>query len=590
MPSITWIPPRGQPLLFQVYKSITTIGDDPTCDICIPDMNLQKLHARMVFDGRDFSLADVDRSTQVIINGRKRHKLRISHGDRINLGDVEITFSIFDPPPRGTQGGGEEAELFGIRRIHEFSEKLMARHDLSELLDALMDYVVSLTRADKGFLILFDNEHPEVRVARNIQKENLTDAVHHLSDSIIAKVVETKKALIVSDALNDEEFRTSESVLNLQLSSVMCVPLLDQGRLLGIIYLGNDKVVDLFTPATLEILMVFAAHASLLIQNALLLNKLKLSNEDLHRQLDKSRFGEIIGTCPAMLEVYNRVEKVAPTGVSVLISGETGTGKELIAHEIHRRAPRAKKPFVTINCGSIPENLMESELFGHVRGAFTGAVSTRLGKFQAANTGTIFLDEIGEMPLGLQVKLLRVLQEHVLTKVGSTKPEKVDIRVLAATNKQLEEEVRENRFREDLYYRLNVVHIELPPLRERGEDIAVLARYLLVKYAEEFGSKIKGFTADALIALKKYDWPGNVRQLENRIKKAVIMAESSMVGPEDLELTEDKSASIMTLSEAKEAFQQKYILEVLERNDGNRTKTARDLGVDPRTIFRYLEK
>jgi DNA-binding NtrC family response regulator len=225
-----------------------------------------------------------------------------------------------------------------------------------------------------------------------------------------------------------------------------------------------------------------------------------------------------------------------------------------------------------------------------VRGAFTGAVVTRGGRFQAANGGTLFLDEVGELPLQLQVKLLRALQERVVTKVGDTKPERVDIRVLAATHRNLEDSIRAGSFREDLYYRLNVVQLHLPPLRERGEDLAVLAKFLLDKFVKEFGSKVRGFTPNALIAINKYDWPGNVRQLENRLKKAIVLCDKSLIGPEDLDLQAEAISPILTLVQAREEFQRRYILEVLERNNGNRTKTARDLGVDPRTIFRYLER
>jgi transcriptional regulator with PAS, ATPase and Fis domain len=245
---------------------------------------------------------------------------------------------------------------------------------------------------------------------------------------------------------------------------------------------------------------------------------------------------------------------------------------------------------VVNNCGAIPENLIESELFGHVRGAFTGAVASRPGKFQAAGGGTLFLDEIGELPLNLQVKLLRALQERIVFRVGDSKPEKVDIRIVAATNRVLEDEIRAGRFREDLYYRLNVVNIFLPPLRERGDDVLILAKALLSKHAEELASHVQGFSPQALAAIKKSPWPGNIRQLENRIKKALVLCEKSLLGPEDLDLTKDAESPILPLEKAKEEFQRKYVLEVLERNSGNRTQTARDLGVDPRTIFRYLER
>jgi transcriptional regulator with PAS, ATPase and Fis domain len=272
------------------------------------------------------------------------------------------------------------------------------------------------------------------------------------------------------------------------------------------------------------------------------------------------------------------------------LRGESGTGKELVAREIHRRSPRASKPFVAVNCGAIPESLLESELFGHVRGAFTGAVATRPGKFQAASGGTLFLDEIGDMPPQLQVKLLRALQEHAVTKVGDTRAEEIDLRVVAATNRVLEEEIRAGRFREDLYYRLNVVAIALPPLRERGDDVLVIARFFLSRYAREFRSRARGFSPAAAVALRKYPWPGNIRELENRVKKAVVLADKPLVGPEDLDLGPEALAPVMPLAQAKDDFQKRYINEVLERNQGNRTKTAKDLGVDPRTIFRHLEK
>ncbi len=291
-----------------------------------------------------------------------------------------------------------------------------------------------------------------------------------------------------------------------------------------------------------------------------------------------------------MQAVFRKVEKISATDISVLITGETGTGKELIAREVHNRSPRAGKPFVTINCGAIPENLLESELFGHVKGAFTGAVANKQGKFQAADGGTLFLDEIGEMPIELQVKLLRAIQEKVVYRVGDTRPETVDIRILAATNRELEKEIAGGRFREDLYYRLNVVNVELPPLRVRGDDVLVIARYLLSRYSREYDIKVKGLSPNAAVGIRKHSWPGNIRELENRIKKAIVLCESSVIGPDDLGLTGDTLPQILTLAEAKDKFQRDYINEILALNNGNRTKTARDLGVDPRTVFRHLEK
>jgi transcriptional regulator with PAS, ATPase and Fis domain len=243
-----------------------------------------------------------------------------------------------------------------------------------------------------------------------------------------------------------------------------------------------------------------------------------------------------------------------------------------------------------VNCGAIPETLLESELFGHVKGAFTGAIATRVGRFQAAHGGTLFLDEIGEMPPALQVKILRALQDRAVTKVGDSRSELVDIRVIAATNKVLEDEIKKGTFREDLYYRLHVVKIDLPPLRQRGEDLVVIGKWFLQKYAKEFGARVRGFTPGAVVAMRKYAWPGNIRELENRVKKAVVLADRALVSAEDLDLRPEILEPILPLGQAKEEFQKRYINEVLARNGGNRTKTAKDLDVDPRTIFRHLEK
>ena len=591
MPSLKLLPPAGKPRVFPIYKKITTIGRAGGNDVSIQAEGVAEFHAQIVFDGRDFNLSEVDREGDIGINGKKKRRAKLLHNDRLQFGTIELVFSVYDEtvsqPSDGDQDGGEIA---GLRRLYDFSQRLMYIRDFSELLRALMDAVIDVTHADKGFLLLVRETGPEIAVARNLRQEDITNGVRHLSDSIVSKVLSQRRPLIVSDALHDEEFKTSESVMNLKLCSVMCAPLIAQGELLGLLYVGNDNVVNLFEENSLDVLTIFAGQASLILQSALLLDQLKSDRDRLQEKLDHKRFGDIVGSCPSLVEVFKRVEKVASTDISVMITGETGTGKELIAREIHTRSPRKNGPFVVVNCGAIPENLMESELFGHVRGAFTGAVATRQGKFQQADGGTLFLDEIGEMPVALQVKLLRALQERVVVKVGDSKPERCDIRVVAATHRNLEERIRSGEFREDLYYRLNVVNLHLPPLRERGDDVVVIAKFLLAKYSEEYGAKVKGFTPNALIAMRKYSWPGNVRQLENRIKKALVLCDRTLIGPEDLDLFPEALEPIMSLTQAREDFQRRYILEVLERNNGNRTKTARDLGVDPRTIFRYLER
>ncbi|MGA2447787.1 MAG: sigma 54-interacting transcriptional regulator [Polyangiaceae bacterium] len=632
MPILKWFPPQGAPRTFVLYKPVTTVGRALGNDVAIPSSELAETHAQILFDGRDFNLEEADKQAEILLNGKKKRRARLVHGDRITLGEVDLAFGMFDEPDRVTLAAGVSApspeghcgvagpsevqvtgqQLAGLHKLYEFSEKLMTMTQIDQLLEAMLDAVIEVTGAEKGLILLHDDAYssdgpavepsspgpkgaldpsgPVIRAARSDRRETIAEPKGSISDSIVRKVLESGRPLIVSDALTDAEFNSSESVLALRLSSVMCAPLVSQGQVQGVLYVGNDRVKGLFDRHQLDVLSIFAGQASLILQNALLLNALRADKEKLVSELKDKRFGEIIGSCPSMLEVFRKLQKVATTDISVLITGETGTGKELIAHEIHRRSSRATGPFVVINCGAIPEALIESELFGHVRGAFTGAVASRPGKFQVANRGTLFLDEIGELPQNLQVKLLRALQERVVYRVGDSRPEKVDIRVVAATNRVLEHEIEAGRFREDLYYRLNVVNLYLPPLRERGDDVLILAKALLSKYAEELHSTVHGFTPQALAGIKKYPWPGNIRQLENRIKKALVLCESSLLSQGDLDFEKDSESSIVPLEKAKEEFQRKYVLEALERNSGNRTQTARDLGVDPRTIFRFLER
>jgi transcriptional regulator with GAF, ATPase, and Fis domain len=589
MPSFRLTAPGCAPIVYHLHKKITSFGSGPDNDLVLPDPLVPDGFA-VHFDGQTYTMF-APKKAEFAVNGKKRSKHKLSHDERIAIGSCELRFAMIDDaPPIEAEAAETVADLDAYTKLYEFSDRLMHVRDLTELLDALMDAVIEITNADKGFLILLEGETLDVKIARNLNRENIADAVSQLSDSIIAKVVRSRKAVIVSDAMSDEEFAGAKSVMHLKVSSVICVPLLDRGRLLGLIYVGNDSIRDLFQDQTLRVLTVFASQAALIVANALLLNELRHDNKRLSDRLEQYRFGEIVGTSPPMQQVFRKVEKIAPTDISVLITGETGTGKELIAREIHNRSPRTGKPFVTINCGAIPENLLESELFGHVKGAFTGAVANKQGKFQAADGGTLFLDEIGEMPIELQVKLLRAIQEKVVYRVGDTRPETVDIRILAATNRDLEKEIAGARFREDLYYRLNVVNVELPPLRARGDDVLVIARYLLSRYSREYDAKVKGLSPNAAVAIRKHNWPGNIRELENRIKKAVVLADGALLGPEDLDLSPDDLPAILPLAEAKEKFQRDYINEVLTINNGNRTKTARDLGVDPRTIFRHLEK
>jgi transcriptional regulator with GAF, ATPase, and Fis domain len=577
-----------------ILRKLTSIGAGVDNDVVVRGADIAETHAHVRIDGGRFVLVPSARTAIVRVNGRKIRKHGLEHGDEIQLGDVALRFNLWDEPTQTVEadrGSLPADELTAYRTLAEFSARLAERAEVDDLLEVLMDEIIGLTGADKGFLLIAEGEELTVRTARNLNRETIAGKLTHLSDSIIARVVQTREAVIVSDALNDAQFQSSVSVMQLRLCSVMCVPLIVRGSLLGVLYVGNDNVVNLFDEQALATLTIFSSQAALLLQSALQQQALRQDNARLKGALEGRKFGQIIGACDAMRRIFAKVEKVAGTDINVLVLGETGTGKELVAREIHHRSPRAKGAFVAVNCGAIPETLMESELFGHKRGAFTGAIANKIGSFQAADGGTLFLDEIGEMPTHLQVKLLRVIQERVITPVGDSRPTPVDLRLIVATHVNLEEAIKTGRFREDLYYRINVVSISLPPLRDRDEDVVLIARLLLARYAKEYERAVNGFTPDAVIALRKHAWPGNIRELENRLKKAVVLADGPMLRPEDLDLDDTVLADrILPLAEAKERFQRRYIDQVLALNDDNRTKTARDLGVDPRTIFRHLEK
>jgi transcriptional regulator with GAF, ATPase, and Fis domain len=613
MPHLQYTALDGKPTRLALVRMLTTIGSSRDSDLVIDSPDVAPVHATLTHEPGRYRLESTARANPFFVNGKKTRSLDLRHGEVFVIGDVELTFSSIDEVPAKRSGVQDESalQLAAMNRLQNFSRLLAEPADLDGLLNELIDQVVGLTKASKGFLVLAGTSMPdspsrpgpaegsgyEIRVARNLERERVEDPAQLLSDDIIHAVISSKKPQIISDALHDTRFQNSFSVINLKLSSVMCVPLLVRGELLGLIYVGNNDVVDLFTQQQLEMLEVFASQAALFVKNATLLNELRSEKTVLVERLENVKFGSITGSCPQMIEVYKRVEKVASTDITVLVTGETGTGKELIAHEIHARSPRAKGPFVTVNCGAIPENLIESELFGHIKGSFTGAIANQVGKFQAADKGTIFLDEIGEMPLALQVKLLRVLQERQIQRVGDAKAVPIDVRVVAATNRELRREVEDGRFREDLYFRLNVIGIELPPLRERGSDVLLIARYLIARFSKEFGGRFDAqtcFDEGAMRAMINFSWPGNIRQLENHLKKAMVLAEGPRITAADLDLAvpagQSSPEDILPLNEARERWQRDYINHALALNSGNRTKTARDLGVDPRTIFRHLEK
>ena len=336
-------------------------------------------------------------------------------------------------------------------------------------------------------------------------------------------------------------------------------------------------------PVQLDVLKI-------VLQRAAYLSNLERGNRALQEQNGQCEFEGMLGNSARMEDVFRMIRRVGPSGVPVLITGESGTGKELVARAIHRQSARKDKPFVTINCSAIPETLLESELFGYEKGAFTGAAQQRKGRIESAQSGTLFLDEIGDVPLALQVKLLRFLQEHTIQRLGAKGTLTVDARILAATNVDLQQAITEGRFREDLYYRLCVVTIAMPALRERGSDVTLLARTFLGKFAEEQRKPLKGFTPQAIEAVKAHSWPGNVRELENRIKRAVVMAEGKYVSPANLELKDSSSAEeeASTLRASRDSREKDIVRLAMEKAEGNVSRAAADLGISRPTLYQLL--
>jgi len=435
-----------------------------------------------------------------------------------------------------------------------------------------------------------------------------------LTRSVARRVVEGRAAVLAADA--PREALGSESLLGANIRSTIGVPLWKSDEILGVLQVDNRDAPAMFDRRDLEALGVLARGASLAIANARLIQKLTLAEEQLRKEnqflrgRERSRVGEmrIIGESRRMQQVLQQLDKVVDTRVTVLVEGETGTGKELFASAIHYRSQRRDKLFVAQNCAAFPENLLESELFGHKRGAFTGATEEKKGLFEVADGGTLFLDEVGEMPFSLQAKLLRVLQEGEVRPIGSAVARRVNVRIVAATNRNLEREVSEGRFREDLYYRLKVFPLRVPALRERREDVPLLAAHFLQRYTREFGRELAGFTQAALEVLRAYDWPGNVRELENEVQRAVIQAEGetfitpdllsarvrkndarpSNAPPAETDAAEEDDAS-GTLREMMDRVERRILSRTLAAHANNKTSAAKALGITREGLHKKLK-
>ncbi|RKY04365.1 Fis family transcriptional regulator [Candidatus Poribacteria bacterium] len=484
-----------------------------------------------------------------------------------------------------------------LMTLLEISQTINSTLDLEEILDHALRKAADVVEAEASSIWLVDDETGELYVASatGVREKEVRRLRLKPGKGIVGWVVKTGKPFVTSDARSEPvHARDIAEMLDYEGRQILCVPMFSKGKVVGAIEVINKSQDRPFTEKDAYHLSIFANLTGIAIENAKLYAMLQRENRELRSELGKNpTFGDIIYRSEKMAEVIEITKRVASVNSTVLIRGESGTGKELIARAIHQASPRRDGPFIPVNCGALPETLLESELFGHEKGAFTGAIARKLGRFELADGGTIFLDEIGDMPPALQVKLLRVLQDKQFERVGGTKTIKVDVRVIAATNQNLEKLMAEGKFREDLYYRLNVITIFIPPLRERPEDIPILAEHFLRKYCLETKKKIKGFAPETMDILMSYHWPGNVRELENAIEHAVVLAKGDIITPEDLPFNlrgVEPEIKLMSLEEAVREFKKRHITRVLHETGGNRTKAAEILKIQRTYLSRLIKE
>ncbi|HEX6883749.1 MAG TPA: sigma 54-interacting transcriptional regulator [Planctomycetota bacterium] len=543
-----------------------------------------------------------------------------------------------------THGADERRDLERLRTFARVTRALLSETELAALLRLIVDSALALVGGERGFVLLTgksgageevkDPREMKVRVARSFDRTDIPVPATRISQGITRRVLESGRPLLSVDAGRDERFSAMASVEELRLRSVICFPIQLDGKTEGVLYLDNRMQRGAFREDDLELAELLAGQAAIAIKNARLVAELRERNQrllqsseqiqslneqlgrkvrdqgselavvraELERERGRYDYAAIVGASDEMKRVFSELDRIIPTELPVMIQGESGTGKELIARAIHYNGPRQDKPFVVENCAALPDALLESELFGHVRGAFTGADRAKKGLLEQASGGTLFLDEIGDMSTEMQKKLLRVLQEGEVRPLGSNQVVQVDVRLLAASHANLEDMVKEGRFREDLFYRVNVLALQLPPLRQRREDIPLLASALLARAAREANRPAPHLGHDVLAVLAAYDWPGNVRELENEMRRVLLLAEEAV-------RLEHLTAAILTrgaasaatpapvlplvvgdLRSAVETFERTAIDEALRRAGGNKSRAAKELGISRFALQRKLEK
>ena len=601
-----------------------TIGREASNGIPIADPSVSRKHCLVSGQDGRFLVRDLDSRNGTLVNGTRVEEQWLQHGDEIAAGDSSFVFLLEDEElaPAAGRVEFEEAQYTAettmlhprdvvylqpdrllrelpatsrvarnLNALLKISRIVHAIRDLNELQGQLLDLIFEIVPAGRGAILLADREGHQFNSTFGRMRQAGQTQLVKVSRTVARQVLEQGVAILGSDVPGSEELRDIESLAASHVRSMLCVPLTVFEQVIGCVYLDSDSVRNRLNEEHLQLVTAIAGISAVALDNARRLNWLEQENARLTVEISQER--SLVGEGERMKEVYQFLKRAAPTDSTVLIEGESGTGKELAARALHRNSPRANKPFVAINCSAIPETLLESDLFGHERGAFTGAASLKKGRLEVADGGVVFLDEIGELAPTLQVKLLRVLQEREFERVGGIHPIKVDIRLIAATNCNLEQAVREGSFRQDLYYRLAVLKITMPTLRDRKDDVAMLVRHFVQKHAKRCKVKPLPISREALACLENYDWPGNVRELENAIERALVLASSDVILPEDLPESVLERPRLPEMTEAKyhaavKELKKQLILDAVEQTQGSYADAARILGVHPNYLHRLI--
>jgi Nif-specific regulatory protein len=495
-------------------------------------------------------------------------------------------------PETTTDRGPRRSISRDLMQLYRLGLEMGGATGYEELANVVLDGLLAAVQAEVGaFLTVKEGREMEVTAVRPHEQARRTYSP--ASEFVTNEVMSSKEAVLAEDVARNRYLSQRDSITSLGATSLICAPVVHNGKVLALIHLYCIDPHRSLSSDDLEFTVAVAKHVGIVLTQMQRQDSLEAENRELRDQLRVD--SELVGDSSAVQEIHEQIARVAPTHATVLIRGESGAGKELVARAIHFSSDRRDGPFVCLNCAAITETLLESELFGHEKGAFTGATEKKVGKFEGAHQGTIFLDEIGEMAFGTQAKLLRILEGHPFERVGGSTPIRVDVRVVAATNQPLEKAIQEGRFRRDLFYRLQVVELRIPPLRERRGDVPALAEHFLKRFVRETGRKIRGFTAAALDKLTQYDWPGNVRELRNVVERAVALARGPMLDTGDLWLSSlEISGPAPLLAEAFEPVpldevEKRHILKTLDHTDWNKSQAAGILQIERSTLDRKIK-